>query len=188
MEIDSNLVKKLRVAKGWSQEQLSEASGLSLRTVQRLENGGNASIESLRALAAAFGVDPNELLRDESATPSPAGSRPQTPLDAVKTALSEFANFSGRATRYEYWWFLLFVTLVLAVSTVLHEKAYQIAALILLLPFAAAGARRLNDANYSPWLQLLWLVPFAQIVVLYYLAQPGSEQTAAPATKSLDAA
>lgn len=188
MKIDSNLVKKLRVAKNWSQEQLSEASGLSLRTIQRLENGGNASIESVRALAAAFGADPNELMLGESAPPLSDGSRAQTPLDAVKTGLAEFANFSGTATRYEYWWFLLFVVLVLAVSTVLHEKAYQIAALILLLPFAAVGTRRLNDANYSPWLQLLWLVPFAQIVILYYLAQPGSEQTAAPATKSLDTA
>ena len=48
------IVKKLRLANNWSQEQLSEVSVLSLRTIQRLENGGNASIESVRALAAAF--------------------------------------------------------------------------------------------------------------------------------------
>ena len=53
MKIDATLLKKLRTAENLSQEQLSEKSGLSLRTIQRLENGGNASIESVRALAAA---------------------------------------------------------------------------------------------------------------------------------------
>ena len=74
MKIDSNLVKKLRTAENWSQEQLSEKSGLSLRTIQRLENGGNASIESVRALAEAFGIDPAELTLSETESP-------QTPLD-----------------------------------------------------------------------------------------------------------
>jgi transcriptional regulator with XRE-family HTH domain len=180
MRIDSNLVKKLRTAENWSQEQLSEACGLSLRTIQRLENGGNASIESVRAVAAAFGIQPNELMLDDP-------DISLTPLDAVKTGLREFANFSGTMTRTEYWWFLLFVVLVLAISTILHENANQIAAVILLLPFLAAGTRRLNDAGQSPWWQFFWLVPFGQIAVLYLLAQPGSGQTDPPVTKSLDA-
>lgn len=181
MKIDATLAKKLRTAENWSQEQLSEACGLSLRTIQRLENGGNASIESVRALAAAFGIDPNELMLSEIVVPL-------TPLDAVKTGLREFANFSGTATRFEYGWFLLFVVGVTAVSTILHEKAYQIAWVILLLPFLAAGARRLNDAGHSPWWQLFWLVPFGQIVLFCLLAQPGSGQTNPSVTKSLDAA
>ena len=61
MKIDATLLKKLRTAENLSQEQLSEKCGLSLRTIQRLEGGGNASIESVRALAAAFGLDPSEL-------------------------------------------------------------------------------------------------------------------------------
>jgi len=181
MKIDSNLVKKLRVAKNWSQEQLSNASGLSLRTIQRLENGGNASIESVRALATAFEIDPNELMSGETGAAL-------TPLDAVKNGLREFANFSGTTTRYEYWWFLLFVVGVLAISSILHEKAYQIAGVILLLPFLSAATRRLNDAGHSLWWQLFWLVPFGQIVVLYLLTQPGSGQIDPPVTKSLDVA
>jgi transcriptional regulator with XRE-family HTH domain len=181
MKIDSNLVKKLRSAENWSQEQLSEKSGLSLRTIQRLENGGNASIESVRALATAFGIDPNELMLSET-------EPPQTPLEAVKTGLQEFANFSGTATRFEYWWFLGFVVVVTAVATILHEKAYQIAWVILLLPFLAAGSRRLNDAGHSPWWQFFWLVPFGQIVVLILLAQPGSGPSSQPVTKGLDTA
>ena len=51
------LIRKLRIEKGWSQETLADISGLSVRTIQRIERGGNASLESLGALAAAFEVD-----------------------------------------------------------------------------------------------------------------------------------
>ncbi len=51
------LVRKLRLERGWSQETLAEISDLSVRTIQRIERGGKASLESLSALAAAFDVD-----------------------------------------------------------------------------------------------------------------------------------
>ncbi len=51
------IVRKLRLQKGWSQEQLAELSGLSVRTIQRLERGQPPSLESARALAAVFEVD-----------------------------------------------------------------------------------------------------------------------------------
>lgn len=47
-------LKKMRVARHWSQEQLAEMSGLSIRTIQRIENGENAGLESLKSLAAVF--------------------------------------------------------------------------------------------------------------------------------------
>lgn len=50
-------VQKLRLKHGWSQQQLAETSGLSVRTVQRIEAGYPASTESLKSLAAVFGVD-----------------------------------------------------------------------------------------------------------------------------------
>lgn len=51
------LVRKLRLDRGWSQEVLAELSGVSVRTIQRIERGGNASLETLGALAAVFEVD-----------------------------------------------------------------------------------------------------------------------------------
>ena len=51
------LVQKLRLKRGWSQQQLAEASGLSVRTVQRIEAGQPASTETLKSLAAVFEVD-----------------------------------------------------------------------------------------------------------------------------------
>jgi len=51
------LVKKLRRQRNWSQEQLAEMSGLSVRTVQRIESGNRASLETLKCLAAVFEVE-----------------------------------------------------------------------------------------------------------------------------------
>lgn len=50
-------IKKMRVARHWSQEQLAEMSGLSIRTIQRIESGENAGLESLKSLAAVFEIN-----------------------------------------------------------------------------------------------------------------------------------
>jgi transcriptional regulator with XRE-family HTH domain len=62
------LIQKLRLQRGWSQEQLADLSGLSVRTVQRLERGQTASVESLKALGAAFEVDFSDLKEPEMNT------------------------------------------------------------------------------------------------------------------------
>lgn len=51
------LIQKLRLQRGWSQQQLAEMSGLSTRTIQRIENGQKPSVESVKSLAAVFEVD-----------------------------------------------------------------------------------------------------------------------------------
>lgn len=60
------LIRKLRLQEGWSQEQLAEMSGLSVRTVQRIEQGSNASIDSLKSIAAVLNVDFAKLQPEES--------------------------------------------------------------------------------------------------------------------------
>ena len=54
-------IRPLRLEKGWSQEQLATIAGLSTRTVQRIENGEQASLETLTAIAAALGVQVRDL-------------------------------------------------------------------------------------------------------------------------------
>jgi transcriptional regulator with XRE-family HTH domain len=58
------MIKELRSDKGWSQERLAELSGLSLRTIQRLESSNRVSAESLLALADAFEVEVEALEKD----------------------------------------------------------------------------------------------------------------------------
>jgi transcriptional regulator with XRE-family HTH domain len=65
MSVSIEKLKKLRKYSGWSQERLAEISGLSLRTVQRIETSGNASLESQLAIATAFNISPGELLENE---------------------------------------------------------------------------------------------------------------------------
>ncbi len=50
------ILRKLRLKKGWSQEQLAQISGLNVRTIQRIERGQAPSLESKKSLAAAFEV------------------------------------------------------------------------------------------------------------------------------------
>lgn len=52
----SNL-KKRRLEYKWSQTQLAELSGLSLRTIQRIENGEKSGVESIKALSSLFEID-----------------------------------------------------------------------------------------------------------------------------------
>jgi transcriptional regulator with XRE-family HTH domain len=60
-DASSMFIQKLRLQRGWSQEQLAELSGLSVRTIQRLEKGTSASPESLKAVASVFEIDFNRL-------------------------------------------------------------------------------------------------------------------------------
>ncbi|MGF1692281.1 2TM domain-containing protein [Photobacterium kagoshimensis] len=58
------IVRKLRLQRGWSQDHLSQISGLSVRTIQRIERGHNAGLESLKALAAVFDVQVTDLQKE----------------------------------------------------------------------------------------------------------------------------
>jgi len=62
MKVNSPLITQLRNSKAWSQQQLSEISNLSLRTVQRVEKSGNASQETIKSIASAFELNVDELL------------------------------------------------------------------------------------------------------------------------------
>lgn len=70
MKISSTEVRRLRLARNWSQEHLAAVSGLSLRTIQRVEAEGTASASTRMGLAAAFGVECTELAHnaDEATT------------------------------------------------------------------------------------------------------------------------
>ena len=61
MNINRTLILALRKQRSWSQDELAVSSGLNLRTVQRIERSGVASIQSRKALAAAFNIDVSDL-------------------------------------------------------------------------------------------------------------------------------
>jgi len=58
------IVRKLRSKKNWSQEQLADFCGINVRTVQRVESGQKASIETLKSIACVFEVDISKLTEE----------------------------------------------------------------------------------------------------------------------------
>ena len=61
MNINADVVFKARKQKFWSQEELAIASGLNLRTIQRIEREASASLQSKKALASALDLDIHDL-------------------------------------------------------------------------------------------------------------------------------
>ncbi len=104
--------------------------------------------------------------------------------ESVKTCFTKYVDFSGRASRSEYWWFVLAQIIVLVIAGFIHEYVYALAGLAFLLPSLAVGARRLHDIGKSGWFLLLGLVPLINLVLIYFFVQPSqpdSNQWGVPA-------
>lgn len=65
MKINANLVIDLRNKKSWSQDELAIATGLNLRTIQRIENEASASLQSKKALASVLDINIHDLDYEE---------------------------------------------------------------------------------------------------------------------------
>lgn len=92
MKVDINLLRRLRDDRAWSQEHLAAVAGLSVRTIQRIENEGRASHESRLALASAFGIDPVELVLSDTGGTADVGRD----CDAAASSMPEWLNLSSR--------------------------------------------------------------------------------------------
>ena len=93
-------------------------------------------------------------------------------VQAIKSCLGQYATFSGRASRSEYWWFFLFQVLVMVATGMLGDVINGLASLALLLPALAVGTRRLHDIGRTGWWQLLLLTGIGYFVLLYWWVQP----------------
>ena len=95
------IVRKLRLQRGWSQEQLAEMSGLSVRTIQRIERGRTPGLESLASLAAVFDVPVTELRQEddimtEAKTPSRISGEEERAIEYVR----DLKGFYSHLTSY----------------------------------------------------------------------------------------
>ena len=66
----ATMIKTLRLDRAWSQEQLADISSLSVRTIQRIENGAAPSLESQKALASAFDIPIQQLIAESTSAPN----------------------------------------------------------------------------------------------------------------------
>jgi transcriptional regulator with XRE-family HTH domain len=74
------ILKQLRLSRLLSQEQLAQMSGLSVRTIQRIESGQTPSVESLKCLASALDVDAATLTRSRFEPDRGCGSWQRLPM------------------------------------------------------------------------------------------------------------
>lgn len=111
--------------------------------------------------------------------------------EAIRSVLSKYATFSGRAMRSEYWWWALFALLVSIGASAIDEFVFDIGSrdgepglgllsllvsLALLIPNLAVAARRLHDIDRSGWWLLIGLVPILGILLLlWWFIQRGTE-------------
>ena len=84
------------------------------------------------------------------------------PVEAVVQGFRKYADFGGRATRDEFWWWGLFIVIASAVFSVidrligLGSALETLFTLATLLPTLAVTARRLHDIGKTGWWQLGW--------------------------------
>lgn len=105
------------------------------------------------------------------------------PPEATQSVLVNFADFSGRASRSEYWWFVAVWTVLYLVIIGLQQgksKLPEIAFIVITaVPVMSVSFRRLQDIGHSGWWSVAELLAFCGIVWALYASQPSdvSEDT-----------
>ena len=106
---------------------------------------------------------------------------------SIKTCFNKYADFSGRALRSEFWWFVLFSILGGIVTTIIdvmilgysiesYGPVNIIFSVVLILPGIAVTARRLHDINKSGWWQLIELTIIGILLILVWNVTEGEKK------------
>ena len=113
--------------------------------------------------------------------------------NAVKSGFSNYANFRGRAQRSEFWYWVLFFWLSVAVAEILDAVLFpgvsgsnnsgaglfllplNLVGYVLLIPSISVFVRRLHDIDRKGWWWLITFIPFGGLVMLVWLGSKGSQ-------------
>ncbi len=107
---------------------------------------------------------------------SPAGET-MTFTDSIQSCFKKYAEFNGRASRSEYWWWALFVLVTNIGARMIGDIPGAVVALGTLLPYLAVTSRRLHDIDRSGWWQLVSLIPLiGWAVVIYWYVQDSTAE------------
>ena len=96
--------------------------------------------------------------------------------EAISSGFRNYVGFSGRASRSEFWYWMLFTVLVSIAMTMIDLGILGISSnvnpfssiwsLIAFLPSLAIGVRRLHDTDRNGWWWLIAFIPLIGIIVL----------------------
>ncbi len=104
--------------------------------------------------------------------------------EAISSGLKNVTNFSGRASRSEFWWYVLFIWIVSVILNFILGQVLSngstvgtgsaVVYVLQILAVIAIGCRRLHDTGKSGWLQLLWIIPcVGPIILIVFWVQAG---------------
>lgn len=98
--------------------------------------------------------------------------------ESIQTCYKKFFDFSGRASKSEYWWFQLYGIIIYGLLFVFQGDlviVFSILAIANTIPLWAAAVRRLHDTDKSGWLVLISIIPFIGLIVIFLLMADGSK-------------
>lgn len=151
---------------------------------EHVSTSGRQSVSPLGAPPSHGGAASPMAPQWSSSTTGPTGGPVRTDLvGAVRIGFARFADFSGRASRSEYWWWVVASFLAYMAAGVLGAMVGSmnaidaftgLTALVLLLPSLAVAVRRLHDTGRSGWWLLLGFIPLVGLVLIVFMASEGA--------------
>ena len=99
-------------------------------------------------------------------------------IESIQTCYKKFFDFSGRASKSEYWWFQLYNIILYILTFVFQNDLMLLLSILIivnLLPVYAAGVRRIHDVNKSGWWVLISFVPIIGLYIFVLLITDGSK-------------
>ena len=100
-----------------------------------------------------------------------------SPIDSMITCFQKYVGFEGRASRSEYWWFVLLTGIAYIIAAIIDAIIFGIELtdptpiswtlqIGILLPSLAVSVRRLHDIGKSGWYLFITLIPIVGLILL----------------------
>jgi len=99
-------------------------------------------------------------------------------IESIQTCYKKFFDFSGRASKSEYWWFQLYNAVIYVLTFVFQGDLtllFSILVIANIIPTYAAAVRRIHDSDKSGWMVLIAVIPLIGLYVIVLLLQEGSK-------------
>ena len=99
-------------------------------------------------------------------------------IESIKICYKKFFDFSGRASKSEYWWFQLYGIIIYGLMFVFQGDLallFSILAIANTIPLWSAAVRRLHDTDKSGWFVLISFIPIIGLFIIFLLIADGSK-------------
>ena len=99
-------------------------------------------------------------------------------VESIQACYKKFFDFSGRASKSEYWWFQLYTIIIYGMQFVFQGDlvlVFSILVIVNVIPAYAAGVRRLHDTDKSGWMVLISVIPLIGLYIIVLLIADGTK-------------